>query len=227
MSRTCLVAGPGVVAVFISGIANAICSAPPPKVCSAYFQADVVVRGRVLSEKRDADWIHYSFKVNKTFKGRQLPVRSFYTGNDSGRLDLDVGSEYVLFAFRDKGRFALTCNEYPLSTAAAVARVSLEIAQLRASKATDAIIEGQILAANYSSPLPGVPVTASGRRGQYTAVSNRKGYFSMRVPPGQYRVTVNPAVAHQTIYSRIYVNPQSIHLAPGQCAQFQYRGGRR
>lgn len=227
MSRTSFAIGLGTIAVFVSGTAGAFCSAPPPKVCSAYFQADVVVRGKVLSVQRDADFIHYEVSVEKAFKGPQQPVMSFDTGNDSGRLPLDVGFEYVLFAYRNEDRLELTCNELPLSVPAKVAVVSHEIEQLQASKATVATIEGQVLTANYSAPSPGVAVVATGADGVHKATSNSEGLFSMSVSPGLYRVDVDPKVAEQTIYSEIYTNPKALRLAPGQCAQLQYAGVHR
>jgi hypothetical protein len=211
----------------MSGVASAYCSAPPPKVCSAYFQADVVVRGKVLSVQRDPDWIHYKVKVDETFKGEQIAVRSFDTGNDSGRLPLDVGTEHVLFAYRDNDQLLVSYDELSLSESSNVRRVSQQIAQVRRSKSTLAIIEGQILSSDYSAPLSGVTVTAAGADGIHRTVSNAMGLFSMRVPPGQYRVDVDPAIAEQTIYSQGYVNPKAIHLVPGQCAQLQYAGKSR
>ncbi|MGA9852663.1 MAG: hypothetical protein WBR15_07005 [Gammaproteobacteria bacterium] len=227
MSKRYFAIGLGTAAVFMSGVASAFCSAPPPKVCSAYFQADVVVRGKVLSVQRNADWIHYKISIEKTFKGQQLPTRYFDTGNDSGRLSLDAGAKYVLFAYRNDNRLEIGCDEEPLSDPSKVAVVSAEIERLQASKQTFAIIEGEVLAADYSSPLPGVSVVATGLGGIHRVVSNNKGLFSMRVPPGLYSVHVAPNIVEQTIYSEIYTNPESIHLEPGQCAQLQYAGVRR
>ena len=227
MSKTCFAFGVGSVAILISATATAFCSAPPPKVCSAYFQADVVVRGRVLSAQRDSDWIHYKISVEKTFKGRQLHVQSFDTANDSGRISLNVGREYVLFAYRNNDRLEIGCNEDRLSDPAKVATVSAAIERLQVSKPTVSTIEGQVLTLDYSSPLPGVSVVATGANGIHRAKSNIEGLFSMKVPPGSYRVDVDPRVVQQTIYSQIYTNPKSIHLAPGQCAQLQFAGVRR
>lgn len=213
--------------MFWPGIAAAFCSAPPPKVCSAYFQANVVVRGKVLSVNRGADWIVYKIRVEKTFKGQDTSERILYTGNDSGRLPLDVGRDYVLFAYRSSHRLELSCNEEPLSNSASVARVSQAISRLRASRAALATVEGQILTTAYSEPLPGVSVVVVGAAHIYKTMSDSRGLFSIQVPPGHYRVDVDPAIVKQTIYSMIYTNPESIHLTHGQCAQLQYRAVHR
>lgn len=227
MHKTCFAIVFGTASVIMSGTASAFCSAPPPKICSAYFQADVVVHGKVLSVQRNADWIHYKISVEKTFKGRKLSTRYFDTGNDSGRLSLDVGLQYVLFAYRNNDRLEIGCDEELLSEPSKVAVVSAEIERLQASKQTFATIEGEVLAADYSSPLPGVSVVATGVNGVHKAVSNSNGRFSMRVPPGLYRVHVAPNDIEQTIYSEIYTNPESVHLVAGQCAQLQYAEMRR
>lgn len=231
MRTRCFAVGlASVVFVLTTGTAWAFCSAPPPKVCSAYFQANVVVRGKVLSRTyvphpgSDSNWIRYKIAVQKTFKGHQRSFRSLYTSNDSGRLWLNVGKSYVLFAYRSDHRLEIGCNEQPLSKAAKTSAVSEQITRLLASKPSRSTIEGQVLTSNSSSPLPGVTVTAIGAHGDYRVVSDRTGHFSMPVPPGPYRVEVDPRVVKQTIYSMIYTHPQSIDLAPGQCEQLQYRG---
>jgi hypothetical protein len=214
-------------AIFAARTAGAVCAMPPPKLCNAYFKADVVVSGKVLAERRAPDWIRYSVNVERSFKGKPLSARTFYTRNDSDRLSLDVGKEYVLFATRSNDRLLIGCNEQSLSKDN-IAIMSAGIGWLRASKSTVATIEGQIVSAsNFSSPLPGVSVIATGKSGAYRMVSNSEGLFSVRVPPGQYRVDVDPTIAAQTIYNVGYTHPKSINLAPGQCAQLQYQGVRR
>jgi hypothetical protein len=214
------------VALSVTDTARAFCAAPPPKLCSAYFQADVVLRGKVLSEQRDEEYTRYRIKVEKTFKGRPSPLRSVYTGNDSGGFYLDMGKEYVLFAERRENRLIIGCNEQSLSEAN-TAVTSEEIGRLQASKSASATIEGQFVAASdFSLPMPGVSVTATGADGIHQVVSDSEGLFLIQVPPGRYRVEVDPAVAEQTIYNLGYTNPKSISLAPGQCAQLQYQGVR-
>ena len=200
---------------------------PPPKLCNAYFKAGLVVTGKVLTEQSDPDWIRYKVRVERTFKGSGLSVGTFYTAKDSRRLSLKVGREYVLFATRANDRLVIGCDEHSLSEDN-IAVISAGIEYLRRSKATVATIEGQIVSAsNLASPLAGVSVIATGSGGVYKMVSGSDGLFSVRVPPGQYRVDVDPIAAQQTIYNARYTNPKSIHLAPGQCAQLQYQGVHR
>jgi Carboxypeptidase regulatory-like domain len=230
MRKLVLGAGLATFAVFATGTARAFCAAPPPKVCSAYFQADVVLRGKVLAWKyvpypgHVTNWIRYTLRVEKTFKGRPQALRVLYTENDSGRLWLTVGKSYVVFGYRSQKGLEIGCDEQPLSNPAKTSAVSQEIDRLLASKPTHSTIEGAIVASNFISPLPGVSVTAIGAGHTFRTASDSKGQFSMRVPPGRYRIEVDPGVAQQTIYSRIYVDPQSIELAAGQCAQLQYEG---
>jgi hypothetical protein len=160
MSNTYFAIRVGAVALLITDAASAFCSTPTPKVCSAYFQADVVLRGEVLSEHRGEERITYKVKVDKTFKGKSLPLRYVYTGNDSGRLPLNVGSRYVLFADQKHDGLTIGCNEQDLSEPVKVDVVSAEIERLQVSKTQFATIEGEVLAADYLSPLPGQSVTA-------------------------------------------------------------------
>jgi hypothetical protein len=227
MNRSWLAIFLAIAAMVATRTAGAFCAMPPPKLCNAYFRAAVVVSGKVLSEQSDPDWIRYKIRVGRTFKGEQLSVRTFYTAKESGRLSLDVGREYVLFATRSNDRLLIGCNEQSLSRDN-IAVISAGIQFLRASKSTVATIEGQIVSAsNFGSPLSGVSVIATGSGGVYRMVSTSEGLFSARVPPGQYRVDVDPSVAQQTIFNVGYTNPKSIHLAAGQCVQLQYQGVRR
>jgi hypothetical protein len=227
MSRSWLTALLAIAAIATARTAAASCALPPPKLCNAYFRAAVVVSGTVLSEQSDDGWIRYRVRVQRTFKGRPASVRAFYTAKDSRRLSLDVGREYVLFATRSGERLLIGCDEQSLSTDK-IALIAAGIEWLRASKSTVATIEGQIVSgSDPAAPLPGVAVTATGSGGEYETVSSSEGLFSVRVPPGHYRVDVDPRIARQASSNVGYTDPASIQLAPGQCAQLQYQGVHR
>jgi hypothetical protein len=91
--------------------ANAVCSGS--SVDQEYREADVVVRARVIAETRATDdepsasfrarWGDYSpvvlnrLRVLEVFKGRPGPEINFFQEVTSGRFDVDVGSEYLIF----------------------------------------------------------------------------------------------------------------------------------
>jgi hypothetical protein len=215
-------------ALWAARTAEAICAAPPPKICNAFFKADVVLLGTVLAEQRDSEWIRYKFEIQRTLKGESRAIRSVFTGNDSGRLSLDVGSEYVVFGYWNSGRLVVGCDEQALSDTAESRMVVREIDQLLASKPEMSSVEGQVVKfGDFSAPLAGVSVTVTGTGSKYTAMSDSGGQFLMSVRPGTYRVEVDSSVVEQTIYSEIYTDVKSLHLEPGQCAQLQYQGVHR
>jgi hypothetical protein len=215
-------------ALLATRTAGAICAAPPPKICNAFFKADVVLLGTVLAEQRDSEWIGYKLKIQRTLKGDSRAIRSVFTGNDSGRLSLDVGSEYVLFGYRNNGRLVVGCDEQALSDSAKSRLVVREIDQMLASRPELSSVEGKVVKfGDFSAPLAGVSVTVTGTGGKYTAVSNSGGQFLMSVRPGTYRVEADSSVVEQTIYSEIYTHVNSLQLEPGQCAQLQYQSVHR
>jgi hypothetical protein len=215
-------------ALLATRTAAALCAAPPPKICNAFVKADVVLLGTVLAEQRNSEWIGYKVKVQRTLKGDSQAIRSVFTGNDSGRLSLDVGSEYLLFGYRNNGRLVVDCGEQALSDPAKARLEVREIDQMLASRPEVSSVEGEVVkSGDFSTPLVGVSVTVTGPGGNYTAMSDSEGQFRISVRPGTYRVEVDPSVAEQTIYSEIYTHAKSIHLDPGQCAQLQYQGVHR
>jgi len=215
-------------ALLATRTAGASCAAPPPKICNAFFKAAVVLLGTVLAEQRDSEWIEYKVRVQRTLKGDARAIRSVFTGNDSGRLSLDVGSEYVLFGYRNNDRLVVGCDEQALSDPAKARLAAREIDQMLASKPEVSTIEGQVVKfGDFSAPLAGVSVTVTGTGGKYASMSDSEGQFRISVRPGTYRVEVDPSVAEQTIYSEIYTHAKSLHLDPGQCAQLQYQGVNR
>lgn len=86
--------------------AFAFCPKPVPKVCSEYFKSDAVFVGTVLSEKYvdEDEHLRFEVRVSRVLRGALPATVAVYTGNDSGRLMWDVGKEYVVFAWRDRGR---------------------------------------------------------------------------------------------------------------------------
>jgi hypothetical protein len=78
-----------------------------------FREADVIVRARSVAETRVADdelspsfrarWGDYSpvvlyrLRVVEVFKGRPGPTINFFQQVDSGRFDVDLGKEYLIF----------------------------------------------------------------------------------------------------------------------------------
>jgi hypothetical protein len=205
----------------------AICPKPTPKVCSAFFESDAVFRGTVLSEQTLADkdepgftegW-RYQLRVTKAFRGVQGPTVSVHTANDSGRLILRVGHEYLLFA-RKRNQELEVCDDCgPLSDSSRIGEITREIESL--GQASSSFVEGEVVRKTASGAgVSGVAITVSGMGRTYRATSDARGFFRVTVPAGRYAIDVDPKVATLSDLSGIDVG--QVELVPGQCAQAQF-----
>jgi len=95
----------------------AICSVVP-RVCTEFFSSTAAFSGVVVSER---DWsspsepdsierTYYKLKVENFYRGPSEEFIEVYTENDSGRLTLDVGHEYLLFARASAGKLQIWCG---------------------------------------------------------------------------------------------------------------------
>jgi len=209
--------------VLLGGIAPsafAICPQPVPKACSAYFEHDAVFIGTVLSQRRSDDYLSFRIRVSRVLRGKVGSTAEVYTGNDSARLLWEVGREYVVFASRANGRLESSNDCGPLSEPVRVAETVAQIDALRG--VPDAVIEGEVLAAQPDGPgVAGIQLEVRGRQGQtYRVRTGLDGLFALRVPPGRYQVVVDPEILQPSDYS--WLDPASVGLAAGQCAQLQF-----
>src|SRR4030095_3888428 len=80
----------------------AVCPSPEPKACSVFFDSDAVFVATVLSRHYvdNDENIRSEVRVSGGLRGDVNPTAAVYTGNDSGRLNWDVGREYIVFASR-------------------------------------------------------------------------------------------------------------------------------
>ena len=133
----------------------AICPSPVPKACSEFFDSDAVFVATVLSRQYvdNDENIRFEVRVSRVLRGDVKPTAAVYTGNDSGRLNWDVGREYVVFAWRRNGRLWSGDDCGPLSDPTKVAETLKEIEELQ--HATTSSVEGEVLSGLPASP--GVP----------------------------------------------------------------------
>jgi len=213
------------------GSAHAICAMPPPKPCGAFFNADTVLLGTILSEdavSEGQEYLSYTVRVDRPLRGRLAETVALYTGNDSGRATPTVGTQAVLFAYTQDGRLNIGCNEDSLSDPKNTAKVLSDIERLmRLPATTPASIEGQVLGQDFQSGVAGVRIRVVGNKSEFHANTDTAGNFSLMVPAGTYHVVVDPAVATQTIYSLMWMDATALNLQPGECAQLQYSTSRR
>jgi hypothetical protein len=212
-----------------AGPAMALCDVPQPRlVCAEYFASQVVVEATLI-KVRDIDQDNfpiafvYSLRANRLLRGRVAGTLDVYEGNDSGRATFGwkIGREYLLFLNylqSDKGWELDGCgNSGPLDQA----KMALdEIARIKARHG-DGIIHGVVSWQALSNPMPRVRVEAHGTSGTYTATTNAKGEFEIRVPPGRYVVHASKAGFSFSGAVLSYSDPNDVRIVPGGCAQVQ------
>jgi hypothetical protein len=197
----------------------AMCPYPTPKACNYYFTHDVVFVGKVLSERWTDDYIRFRVEVVRVLRGQLGATATVYTGNDSARLQWDVGRTYVVFAGRRSGRLESGNDCGPLSDPDKVDETLREIHELRTAKG--ATIEGEVLdRQGVGKGVPGVSISVRGGGSAFQTRSDANGRFLFRVPAGRYELPLSADGPFQSDYNGD-TNLRNMALVDGQCAQIQ------
>jgi hypothetical protein len=215
-------------------MAAAFCLVPQPRlVCAEYFASELVVEGKlvrteVLRDPSDPQGIlaHvYTLTVDKVLRGAVAGPIRVYEGNDSGRatFDWDQGTSYLLFLF-----FVPTDRAWELDgcgSSGPLSRASVALSDIDLIKTAHdgGIIYGSVGREMISKPFPGAQVEIQGKR-TYSAISDQKGEFEVRVPAGTYRVHVAADGFSFAKADISYADPEEIRIEPGGCAQVQFVG---
>jgi hypothetical protein len=200
----------------------AICPSPTPKACSLFFDNDAVFVATVLSRRYvdNDENIRFEVRVSRVLRGDVKTTAAVYTGNDSGRLNLDVGREYVVFASRRQDRLWAGDDCGPLSDPKKIAETLKEIEELQ--HATTSSLEGDVLTGLPPSPgVPAVLVRATGNGQMYQGKSDQQGKFRIQVPPGLYDLGVDARFVQYDI-NQLQHGTTKLRLVAGQCAQFRF-----
>lgn len=213
--------------------AKAFCFVPQPRLtCAEYYASQLVVEAtlaqiKIIGDKNDPVGIEarvYTLKVNRVMRGKTTGNIEVYEGNDSGRATFNwtLGKKYLLFLsyFPRENAWALdSCgNSGPLN----LAKASLsEIEAIKAAR-DGGVIYGVVSQQALSIPIPGVHVEAQGENGDYSATTNEKGEFQMKVPVGRYSIRAVEGGFSFTKADISYEDPQGVQIEPGGCAQVQF-----
>ena len=203
--------------------ADAACPKPVVKVCSEFFKSDAVFVGRVLSQRTVPPrgdlydgWV-YRLRVSRVLRGSLGKITEVFTEDSSGRLPLEVGSEYLLFATLHQGRFEITnCGNSAL-LAEAMAKIR-EIEQI--AKTSSGVIEGHVASRPTWHGVPGIRLLVRGSQGTYSVISDQEGWFRLAVPPGTYSVQADSGSVIPFDLSND--NPAGFVIPKGGCAQVQF-----
>lgn len=205
----------------LSGLpASGFCPPPHPRVSAEFFKSDAVFVGTVVSEhtqQDDGGWF-YRLRVQKIYRGPVRKSITVYTENSSGRFPLDVGRQYLLFAYLFQGELTIdNCgNSALLSEAKDFIR---QLEQLKNPGPTGEI-EGHVIA--YSDEdVSRIRVVAHRGKTSYSAFTDQNGWFHMRVLPGRY--SLRGKSSHLTVYAYdlSYDGPDDFVVHRGSTAELQ------
>jgi hypothetical protein len=224
-----------IAALLSASPAMSLCNVSQPRlVCAEYFASKVVVEATLekvtsIHDRDDPQGVAayvYSLNANRVIRGHIDGVFRVHEGNDSGRasFDWETGRKYLLFLFysdSDKAWELDGCgNSGPIRQAKAVLR---QIDQIRASHG-GGVIHGVISQQALSVPISEVRIEAQGANGLYTATTNARGEFEIKVPAGQYTVRAIKKGFSFAAADFSYENPRALRIEPGGCVQVQLAG---
>lgn len=196
--------------------------------CMMYFRSDAVFVGQVTATKtvpddgdKEGGWI-YTLKVIKPYLGAAQPTIDVFTANDSGRLRLDDGKKYLLFASKEDGRLTIAYDR--ISSEVPAAKQALkDLDKIMARKTGDG---GDLYARAVRRPfrddsggVAGVHVTVQGEKGKFEAITNRKGWIHLHVPAGQYTGIADATGLSFKPYDLSWNDLDKFSIEDGSCAE--------
>ena len=106
--------------------AHAYCGKGHPSIEQEYADSSVVFRGlvnssrQVPSAKGFEEGVVYTLAVQELVRGKLGRTVDVFSENSSGRFPMKHGAEYLIFAYRDRGRLSVdncgNSSELPAST---------------------------------------------------------------------------------------------------------------
>ena len=230
----------GLIALLLPFPARSLCLVPRPRlVCAEYFASQLVVEATLIHvdnvlENGDPYAIlsrTYTLRVDQTLRGEQSETIQVSESNDSGRAVFDwiPRRKYLLFLshFGAERDWSLDgCgNSGPLRKS----RRALSVIEQLKTRHGDGFIHGVVSDEFLSRGISDVHVNASGSAGVFTAVTNSKGRFEIKVPPGKYTVIADKDADGETFETAelSYLDSKNIQIEPGECVQLQLSRVRR
>jgi len=206
------------------------CPVPALRANGEFFKSDVIVVGTVLTVREvsasgdDPGGWYYGLQINETFRGTARERFTVYTENSSGRFPLRQGETYLLFARWENGRYEIgNCGNSEL-----LSRATKSIQILKNLKAgrQPTEIEGWVVGETSGIDVSGVRVSIRGVARGYKAVTDKKGWLHLRVPPGQYSVDFSTNDYYPKGDDMFWYKPDNFTVHPGECASLQFVSAR-
>lgn len=161
----------------------------PP--CSQYAAADVVFSGLVtkITPPGEGDFREtISFNVEKPFKGVSGTVVEITDSRTSCSVSFEEGEKYLVYAYRSKDGKQLYTHYCTRTTELSKANDDLVYLNSLSQKLQPTVILGRLT--HNDKKLRRISVVASSGNAKYRTVSDENGWFRVKVPAGNYRVTM-------------------------------------
>ncbi len=207
----------------------AVCPKPHPPVCAEFFHSEAVFIGTVTSvryqqETDDSGWV-YELKVAKLFRGSARPVIQVFTEDASERFPLEKDHSYLLFAYAFPGGLEIdSCgNSVELTLAGDTLHELQRVLSEIKSGVSDGYLNGRVVeSADTEAGVGGISLAVQDGVTTHTAVTDKDGWFRLRVPAGKY--TVKPETSSWLVspYDLSYDRPDSVVISGGGCAELQF-----
>ena len=205
----------------------AVCGQPQPRlVCAEYFRSQAVVeaklvRSRYIAPSNEMDGHIYEMKTERVLSGNPGNSFDIWEENSSGRAGFawEPGHSYLLFLTSQSNRgWELDgCGNSGLLEKKQSALSEIEALQTRRGGMIQVAVGGDWI---VGGPTRDAKVLVQGTHETFSANTNDKGIAEIRVPAGQYSVTV-PDHRVQA-FDFTYDYPEKITIVNGSCAQIQF-----
>jgi hypothetical protein len=205
---------------------SAVCPVPEIKANGEFFKANVVFVGRVLSIRTVPDkgndlggWF-YKLRVEELFRGPVAQEITIFTENSSARFPLAFKREYLLFAYKQNRRLEIySCGN---SARLSEARDSLQRLRNLRNRKQPTEIEGWVAPETVGIDVSGITVTVKSRARDYTAVTDKNGWFRLIALPGRYQVDFSSNEYYLNGADFYWYDSDNFILHPGECASLQF-----
>lgn len=213
--------------------ARALVPDPPPMPCMLYFLSDAVFIGQVTAvhevhaTEDNEDFLEgwdFTLNVIKSYRGTTGSTIQVHSENDSGRLNLEVGKQYLLFASNREGK--LTIGYDMLSGELKDSKQTLrdldKVAAHKPDVGGDVFGRVTLIAyGSHSGGVGGVHVNIEGSAGAAKAVTNANGWFKVHLPAGAYAAKASDPKWTFKPLDITWQNSNSFTVPDGGCAEIQ------
>lgn len=212
----------GLTAAVLAVPSSAIVATPPPPLCAAFSNADLVITGIASDFTVDEEWQGWTVSVDRFYKGRAPQRLRVVTQNTSARGWAEAGKRNILFIARRGGRFEIRGSD-PNSSGAAMGAIEAGVKALAGKPARGPGSISLYVASDQDAPLADARVRlrpAGGGRERIVR-TDAAGRARLRAAPGRWSAEVTEPgwTSRFSLYS--YQRADGFDLVPGGCADLR------